>query len=107
MSLRGLLEIARQAAPETEWVGSEVQTEEVERRAWEGMKAWKEGGEKDGEGMMGWFYGFLTRVIFAEGYGSRFGEVDNALLGISQMTAEEVGEYVGGFVKMADEKNGK
>ena len=88
-----VLKIAQDAAPDQKWETEVVDTEELERKAVEGLKGPE---EKRSPGLL---YNFLYRAIFGEGYGGAMTKTDNELLGVKMMSEEEVKTLVEGFVQ--------
>lgn len=88
-----LIRIAEEVAPGKSWGTTVVETEMLEREAWEQLKGPVEGRSPF---MM---YNFLFRAVFGEGYGGDISaKVDNELLGVKMMSEEEVRELVAGYV---------
>lgn len=84
---RKILDIAEKLAPGRKWTPVPVSTADLE----DASQANYAKGKVD----LGSLMGMLIRVIFGEGYGGEFEEVDNELLGIPLKTDAELEELVG------------
>ncbi|TFB02998.1 Isoflavone reductase-like protein P3 [Trichoderma ghanense] len=77
-----LLEIAKEVAPERDWQPEVVKLDDLTKAADERLAK----GLFDGET----FAPYILRAINDERYGPKFEELDNELLGIKQLTEEEI-----------------
>lgn len=84
LTQKRLLELGKKALGEEEgWRVEEVGTEEVVRRAWEGL-------EREPGDVMGWALGFLKGAIFSEAHRPVLPGVENGLLGVGETGEEEI-----------------
>ena len=84
---REILAIAEKLAPGRTWTPVDVSTADMEAVA--------QGKYANGMADLGASMGFFIRAVFGEGYGGKFEEVDNQLLGIPLKTEAELEELVG------------
>lgn len=91
---RQLLKIAQKVTGTTEdqWQITVTETAPLEAEAYEELK-------KESPNHMLWPYNFIKRAVFAEGYGGRFNKVDNELLGLKEMTDDELEALVASVAK--------
>lgn len=82
-----IIDIAEKLAPGRKWTTVPVSTADLEAAA--------QANYAKGKVDLGSLMGMLIRVIFGEGYGGEFEEVDNELLGIPLKTDAELEELVG------------
>jgi uncharacterized protein YbjT (DUF2867 family) len=88
---RALYEYAKKARPGEEWTEEVVRVDDLLAQAWEELKKEKPDPEK-------FVMKFVTAAIWGEGYGAHFEETDNELLGIRELTGEEVQAVVQRYV---------
>ncbi|PMD30950.1 hypothetical protein L207DRAFT_573069 [Hyaloscypha variabilis F] len=82
ITLRRLLEMGKRAVGEDGWTVQEATVEDVLERAWEGWR----GGKRE----LGTMLGFILAAVWGVGYGGYFEKTDNEMLGLKDMTDEEV-----------------
>lgn len=78
-----VVKIVEEADPSKKWDTQVVSTEKLEKDAYENFNA----------------FNFLFRAIFGQGYGGELTKVDNELLGVEMMSAEEVKKLVEAYVE--------
>ncbi|KAK0744486.1 hypothetical protein B0T21DRAFT_279900 [Apiosordaria backusii] len=86
-SFKDVYEIAKKLTPGEKWTEEVVMVEDLLSAAWAEIKKENPDPEKFAER-------FITSVISGEGYGSLFEKNDNELLGIKELTQDEVEEVV-------------
>ncbi|KAK4198769.1 hypothetical protein QBC40DRAFT_330464 [Triangularia verruculosa] len=86
-SFKDVYEIAKKLTPGEKWTDEVVQVEDVLSSAWAEIK-------KENPDPANFAVKFITAVIAGEGYGSLFEKTDNELLGIKELTREEVEEVI-------------
>ena len=74
--------MGKKAIEKEGWRGQEARVEDLLERAWEGWR----GGTRD----LGNILGFIQADIWGVGYGDYFEKTDNEILGLKEMTDEEV-----------------
>ncbi|KAI1084597.1 putative isoflavone reductase like protein P3 [Whalleya microplaca] len=82
LSQRQLLAYAKEAIPGPEWVEEYMDLQELEHTATD----WGSPGVPN----MSIFHAFAVKGGFGEGFGNRFGETDNQLLGIRPLSANDI-----------------
>jgi hypothetical protein len=88
---RALYEYARKATPGEKWTEEVVRIDDLLSQAWAELK--KEQPDPDKFVMK-----FVTAAAWGEGYGAHFEKTDNELLGIREITEEEVQALVQRYV---------
>lgn len=83
VTLRDLLAMGKEAVGAEGWTEEVVAVDDVLARAWGELKKEKPDPEV-------WVYSFIFAAIWGEGYAARFEKLDNELLGIEQMSGDEV-----------------
>ncbi|KAJ9618868.1 hypothetical protein H2203_008684 [Taxawa tesnikishii (nom. ined.)] len=82
-----LLELAKKAKPNLQAEPQEVDTAELEKKAYSDLKS--------GSGDIGMtMVTFIIVALWAEGYGSLFEKTDNELLGVKEKSEEELAQLV-------------
>ena len=83
-----LLETGKKLLGADGWGVSHADTAALEKQAYANL-------EKDPGNVMAWLFPMVIRANFGEGYSRNFnGDNDNEILGLKQLSAEEVGGYV-------------
>jgi len=86
VTLNRLLEMGKKAVGEEGWCVDGVKVENMLESAWEGYRA----GKRD----LGTMLGFIQTAVWGDGYGGHFERTDNELLGLKEMTDEELQSVV-------------
>ena len=91
-NLNQLLAYSKNAVGADGWTETPASTEEVYQRAFENLTG-------DSPNPEVFLYGFIHAAIFGEGYGSHFPKTDNELLGIKELSENELQELVKNVAK--------
>lgn len=83
VSQNKLLELVKKANPSVDFEIESVDTAQLEQDCYGIL------GQKDGNIMQA-MYGFISVSIFRDGYGGRFGNTDNELFGIKELSEEDL-----------------
>ena len=83
ITLKELLAKGKKAAGPEGWTEEVVATDDVLAKAWEELK-------KENPNPEVFVYNFIFAAIFGEGYGSHFQKLDNELLGIQELSDDEI-----------------
>lgn len=83
VSARGLYEIGKRVTPGKEWTEEVVSVDDAVAEGWAELK-------KENPDMGKMFMSFVTAAIWGEGYGAKFEKTDNELLGIKELSKEEL-----------------
>lgn len=84
-----LLQFARDADPEKKWDAMNIDPDELIKKSWEAFHE----GKRDPQTMRG----FIAGGSYGKGFGL-FKDVDNNLLGITEITQQELGKVVAAYV---------
>ena len=82
LTQKKLLKLAKEVVGEDGWTENVVSVADVKKKA-----------ETESSGHLAFIY-WVTVAVFGEGHGSAFGKVDNELLGIEQISDEDVKEII-------------
>lgn len=94
LTQRKFLEIVQRVVGSESWTVSEVDSQQLEKGAYEALQA-------NPANVPGWVFPMLKLSIYAEGFGGDFGEQgerDNEMLGLKTLTEGEVESVVKGVV---------
>jgi uncharacterized protein YbjT (DUF2867 family) len=88
ISKKKLLELAQKVAGEEGWNVTDYKSEDVEKQAWTDLQT-------NAANFEPWVLGFLNAASWGKGYGNDFtGNHDNELLGLKELTEEDVEELI-------------
>ena len=82
-----LLEMAQKFTGKDGWQSKEVSSADLQQESYDNLK-------KDPSNVYGWVLGFLKAAAFTEGFGGDYSQNnDNATLGLTEMSEQEVEDY--------------
>jgi hypothetical protein len=84
ITLKKLYEMGKGATPGEVWTEEVVDTDKLVTEAWEVLKFDKDPSQTD------YVMKFIAAAIWGDGYGAHFDKTDNELLGIKELTDDEV-----------------
>ncbi|TRX91838.1 hypothetical protein FHL15_007157 [Xylaria flabelliformis] len=87
LSLKQLLEIAKRATGSSDWKVENASIDDVVNKGWEELK-------KPQPNPANFVINFITLAIWGEGYGAKFDKLDNELLGIKELSEEDIEKLI-------------